>query len=154
MRPTSVLAASRLPTSSWRGLGEVVLRPPHWNVPIKQLLADMSELVPPHQALPVHFNTKHAHMDGESATERLSDPPWTATLRLDELLRETLKCHGGEFGPSNISHKKMGRAPGDERVYEAFSRLLKPTELRAFLDANPALSCRSNGKKGMIITWA
>ena len=79
--------------------GQVVLRPAHWNVSIEDLLGNMPGSVPPHQALPVHANAKRTPMDGESATERLSDPPCTATLWLEELLLKTLACHGGEFDP-------------------------------------------------------
>ena len=78
----------------------------------------MPSPVPPHQALPVHVNAKRARMDGESAAERLSDPPAVWDGRVVELLREILNRHGGSFDPSRTSHNKMGRASEDERAYE------------------------------------
>ena len=133
--------------------GQVVLRPAHWNVSIENLLANMPDSVPPHQALPVHVNAKRARMDGESAAEQLSDPPHVWEGRIVELLREILNRHGGSFDPSYISHYKMGRASGDQRAYEELNRLLKPNELKAFVEQHPEFAWESTGKKGMIIKW-
>ena len=82
----------------------------------------------------MHVDAKHARMEGESAVERLSDPPDVWEGRAVELLREILNRHGGSFDPSRISHKAMGRAPEDEHAYEELSRLLKPNELKPFVE--------------------
>ena len=132
---------------------QVLLRPAHWNVSIEDLLANMRDSVPPHQALPVHVGAKRARMDGESAAERFSDPPDVWEGRVVKLLREILQHHKGSFDPARISHKAMGRGPEDERVYEELNRLLKPNELKVFVEQHSEFAWRSTGKKGMIITW-
>ena len=73
--------------------GQVVLRPAHWNVSIDDLLGNMPDSLPPHQVLPVHVNAKRARMEGESAAERLSDPPAVWEGRAVELLREIINRH-------------------------------------------------------------
>ena len=134
--------------------GQVILRPAHWNVSIEDLLGNMPDSVPPHQALPVHVNAKRARMDGESAAERNSAFPFVWEGRVVELLRDILTHHGGSFDPSRISHKAMGRAPGQARVYEELNRLLNPNELKPFVEQHPQCAWHPTGKKGMIITWA
>ena len=133
--------------------GQVVLRPAHWNVSIEDLLSNMPDSVPPHQALPVHVNAQRTRMDGESAAERFSAFPFVWEGRAVELLREIINHHGGSFDPSRISHKAMGRALEDERAYKQLNRLLKPNELKPFVEQHPEFAWHPNGKKGMIITW-
>ena len=89
IKPTRVLAAPLLPPPLGE-TGQVVLRPAHWNVSIDDLLANMPDSVPSHQALPVHVDAKRARMDGESAAERFSDPPHVWEGRVVDLLREIL----------------------------------------------------------------
>ena len=133
--------------------GQVVLRPPHWTVSIEDLLGNMPDSVPPHQALPVHVNAQSTRMGGESAAERFSASPFVWEGRVVELLREILNCHGGSFNPAKIDHKKMGRAPQQERMYEKLNRLLKPNELKPFVEQHPEFAWDATGKKGMIIKW-
>ena len=132
---------------------DVVLRPPHWDVSIVDLLENMPTSLPAHQALPVHVNVKRARMVGESAVERFSDPPDVWEGRAVELLREILTYHGGSFNPACISQKVMGREPEDGHVYEDLNRLLKPKELKSFVEQHPEFAWHSIGKKGVIITW-
>ena len=47
----------------------------------------------------------------------------------------------------------MGRAAKSARVYEELNRLLKPTELKPFVEQHPEFAWHHNGKKGMIIKW-
>ena len=131
---------------------QIVLRPRHWNVSIDGLLKYMPHSLPPHQALPVHVNAKRARMDDESATER--DPLGVWEGRVEVLLREILNRHGGSFDPSRISHKAMGRAPGEARAYEELNRLLHPNELKDFVEQHPEFAWQPKGKKGMTIKWA
>ena len=133
--------------------GQVVLRPAHWNVSIEDLLGNMPDSVPPHQALPVHVNAKRARMAGESAAERWTDPPDVWEGRVVELLWEILTRHGGSFNPSRISHNKMGRAPENDRAYEELNRLLKPKEPKSFVDQHREFACRTTSNNGMIIKW-
>ena len=133
--------------------GQVLLRPAHWKIPIEDLLGNMPDSVPPHQALPVHVNAKRARMDGEAAAERLSDPPDVWEGRVVGLLREILNCHGGSFDPSDISHKAMGRRAKSARVYEELNRLLNPNELKPFVEQHPKFAWHYNSKKRMVITW-
>ena len=131
--------------------GEVVLRPKHWNVPIDDLLANMPESVPPHQALPVHVR---ARMNSESATERWSDPPDVWKGRVAQLLRDILNSHGGTFDPSQIRHKQMGRTKWDPRAYEELNKLLKPNELKEFVHEHHDFAWEPKHNKGMIIKWS
>ena len=95
-----------------------------------------------------------AHMDGESAAERESAFPFVWEGRVVELLRDILTHHGGSFDPAHISHKKMGRGPEDEKVYKELNRLLKPHELRSFVEQHSDFAWQPTGKTGMIVTWA
>ena len=133
--------------------GQVVLWPGHWNKTIDELLGNMPESVPPHQALPVHVNAKRAHMEAEAGSERFLDPQPVWEGRVAAILREILNCHGGSFNPAQISHYNMGRAPGHERMYEKLNRLLQPKELRTFVGQHPEFKWQPYGKKGMTITW-
>ena len=146
-------AASRLPHILMARPGQVVLRPAHWNVSIDDLLGNMPDSLPPHQALSVHVNAKRAHMEGESAAERFTEPPAVWERRAAELLRDILNRHGGSFDPSRISHYEMGRASQEERAYEELNKLLKPNELKRFVEQHPEFAWRASGKKGMKITW-
>ena len=132
---------------------QVVLRPAHWNVSIEDLLGNMPDFVTPHQALPVHVNARRARLDGESAAERFSFPQDMWEGRVVELLQQILNRHEGSFDPSRISHKAMGRAPQAERAYEELSKMLKPNELKPFVEEHAEFTWHPTGKKGMIITW-
>ena len=101
----------------------------------------------------MHVSAQRARMDGESAAERFSAFPFVWEGRVVELLLEILNHHGGRFNPARISHKAMGRAPEDERAYEELNRLLKPNELKPFVEQHPEFAWHPTGKKGMIITW-
>ena len=68
--------------------------------------------------------------------------------------REILNRHGGSFDPSRISHKAMGRAPGEARAYEELNRLLNPNELKHFVEQHPEFAWQPTGKNGMTIEWA
>ena len=131
----------------------MILRPLHWNVPTEQLLAHMPECVPPHQALPVHVNVKRARMEDESGAARSSNPPNVWESRVEELLWEILNRHDGSFDPSSINHYYMGRKPRDDHTYEELNRLLKPGELKTFVEQHPEFAWEPIGKKGMIIKW-
>ena len=72
--------------------GQVVLRPAHWNVSIEDLLGNMPDSVPPHQALPVHVNAKRARMDGEAAADRFSDQVLPVLFRSTSPKREVIAC--------------------------------------------------------------
>ena len=122
---------------------DVVLRPPHWDVSIVDLLENMPTSLPAHQALPVHVNVKHARMVGESAVERFADPADVWEGRVVKLLRYILTCYGGSFNPARIS----------PNFYEDLNRLLKPKELKPFVEQHPEFAWHPIDKKGMIITW-
>ena len=96
-----------------------------------------------HQALPLHVDAKHARMDGESAAERFSDPPHVWEGRVVDLLREILDRHGGSFNPARIS----------QHFYEELNKLLKPNELKPFVEQHPEFAWEPTGKKGMKIKW-
>ena len=68
---------------------------------------------------------------------------------------EALPKHGGEFDPSRISHKTMGREVGEERVYSRLNKLLKPGELRGFVETHSEFACRPRvgSAKGFIVHW-
>ena len=147
-----MLAASRLPTSSWRALGRSFYGRPIGTSRSRTCSGTCQTLC--HRTrLCQCMSTRSARMDGESAAERLSDPPDVWEGRVVELLREIRNRHGGSFDPSRISHKAMGRAPEDERAYGELNRLLKPNELKPFVDQHPEFAWSPTGKKGMIITW-
>ena len=71
------------------------------------------------------------------------------------LVRQTLHAHGGAFDPSNISHKRMGLAPENEHVYETFDKLLKPGQLKPFIERHPEFPWQptETGRR-MVIKWA
>ena len=48
----------------------------------------------------------------------------------------------------------MGRAPGNERVYDELNRLLQNNELKPFVEAHSEFAWESNGQNGMIIKFA
>ena len=83
----------------------------------------------------------------------MPDPAHVWERRAVELLQEILNRHGGSFNPPRISHNKMNRAPEDEHAYEELNRLLKPNELKSFVEQHPEFAWHPTGKKGMIITW-
>ena len=93
------------------------------------------------------------YMEAEAGAERFSDRPAVWDERVAAILREILNCHDGRFSPSEISHKYMGRAPREERMYEKLNRLLRPKELRSFVEQHPEFKWQHYGKKGMTITW-
>ena len=47
----------------------------------------------------------------------------------------------------------MGRGSEDEPAYKQLNRLLKPNELKTFVEQHPEFAWHPNGKKGMMITW-
>ncbi|CAK0861983.1 unnamed protein product, partial [Prorocentrum cordatum] len=104
---------------------EFLFRPAHWDIPLDDLVAGLSGVGTGHPALPA---------SGLDADARVVD-----------LVRRCLQAHGGEFGPSAISHKKMGRQPGDERVYAEFNKLLQPGGLELFIQHHPEFDSKPNG---------
>ena len=133
---------------------KVVLRPTHWNVSVDELMAHISRLLmEPHQALPVHVKKRKAQFSREAASERYTDTPEVWESRVADLLREILRCHGGSFRPFKISHKQMGLAPGDERVYSKLNKLLRKGELKPFVEAHCEFAWQEEEGK-MLITWA
>ena len=71
-------------------------------------------------------------------------------------MRACLHKHGGDFDPSWISHWWMGRKPGEDRAHEDFNKLLRPGQLKTFIESHSDeftwYPIRYN--KGMRITWA
>ena len=147
---------------------EVLLRPKHWRVsqqdliknlpaavsPSQALLDQMPVAVPPPQALPVHANLKKDKMKREAGTQRNTDPPHVWRKEVATLLRAILTAHAGTFDPSWIHHSWMGRRSGHEHMYEKLNKLLKPGELRDFVDKHPEFIWQHHGKNGMVVKWA
>ena len=133
---------------------QVVLRPPHWNVSVDDLFINMPETLPAHQALPVHVNRNRVRMAGESATERYSHDPKEWEGRVVALLNEIITCHKGSFDPSWISHKQMGRGRQDPRAYEELNKLLKPNELKEFVEGHPDFAWAPTKQNYWKIQWA
>ena len=132
---------------------EVVLRPAHWKVSIDDLVAGLPHVDPLSQALPVHVAGRNRNA-GVDAGNGSYAAVAVAYDEVADLIRKCLHAHGGSFDPAHISHAAMGLAPGDERVYSAFNRLLNPDELRPFIDAHPESVWKPRGRKGMLVTWA
>ena len=133
----------------------VILREPHWNVPIADLVAGMPDIRQPRQALPAHDNAWRTRLKAESATERpaVLGPDWER--RVMDLLRDILIRHGGTFDPANISHQKMGRRRQHGRAYEDLNKLLKPKELKPFVEQHSnVFAWQPHGQNGMLVSWA
>ena len=47
----------------------------------------------------------------------------------------------------------MGRAAKSARAYEELNRLLKPNELKPFVEQHPEFAWHYNSKKKMVIKW-
>ena len=133
--------------------GQVVLRPAHWKVSLDELMAKISLPGGPHQALPVHVNARRAQLAREAASERYTDTQAVWESRVADLLRQILRRHGGSFRPSQISHKLMGLAPGEETTYSKLNKLLQKGELKPFVEAHSEFVCR-HVEGRMLITWA
>ena len=134
--------------------GDVILRPAHWNVSRNELIENMPYSLPAHQALPVHVNRNRGRMAGESATERYSHDPKEWEGRVVALLNEIITCHKGSFDPSWISHKQMGRRRQDPRAYEELNKLLKPNELKEFVEGHPDFAWAPTKQNYWKIQWA
>ena len=132
---------------------KVVLRPAHWKVSLDELMANIPLPGEPHQALPVHVNERRAQLAREAASERYTDTQAVWESRVADLLREILRRHGGSFRPSQISHKLMGLAPGEERIYSKLNKLLEKGELKPFVEAHCEFACQ-DVEGNMLITWA
>ena len=126
---------------------EFLFRPAHWDIPLDDLVAGLPGVGAGHQALPVHTPAR-----SQDAGAEASEPD--ADARVVDLVRRCLQAHGGEFDPSAISHRKMGRLPGDERVYAEFNKLLQPGGLNTFIQHHPEFDSKPKGANGIIITWA
>ena len=133
-----------------RSPGDVVLRPPHWRISLESLVRGLPGTVAEHQALPVHVPRRLREAGMEA--DRL--PEAEVKERVASLLRLCLRKHGGSFDPANISRSALGQKRGEEPVYSQLNKLLKPNQLRAFVNSHPEFSWSSNGPKGMFITWA
>ena len=140
----------------------VVVRQAHWTIPIQDLVANIPriEAIGEHAeliVLPPNWR-RGGRLASESATERdIDSVDWAD--RVKQLLREILNTHGGHFDPSWTSRKWMGVAPGEETAYEKLNKLLKPGELKTFIDERCDSEFawhhkgKGGGKRGMIVTW-
>ena len=136
---------------------EVVLRPIHWKVGVDELLAAMpGKPVDGNQkALPVHVSARKA----DAGVDAKALCPAVRDARVSDILRHVLQSHGGSFDPARISNKlfQSRHASSEAKAFEQLNRLLKPRELRAFIDRHPEFSwstCSAPGTKGMLITWS
>ena len=134
--------------------GDVILREAHWRVSRNELIENMPCSLPAHQALPVHVNRNRVRMAGESATERYSHDPKEWEGRVVALLNEIITCHKGSFDPSWISHKQMGRGRQDPRAYEELNKLLKPNELKEFVEGHREFAWAPTTQNYWKIQWA
>ena len=79
---------------------KVVLRPTHWNVSVDELMAHISTLLmESHQALPVHVDARRAQLESEAASERYTDTQAVWERNVADVLRDSLRRHGGSFRP-------------------------------------------------------
>ena len=66
-----------------------------------------------------------------------------------------MEAHGGSFDPSHICRKKVKCPPGHKPPWALFDDLLRPGELRDFVDSHPEFEWHPKDYgRGMIITWA
>jgi len=133
---------------------KVVLRPDHWKVSPDELIAELPGRQGEHQALPVHEQRRRQHAGEEVDSMSLR----SRTEEIAELIRLCLHTHGGSFDPARISSKKTGRLPAGTQdpttVQQRLNRLLRPNELRPFIEAHPEFTWTQHGEKGMLVTWA
>ena len=130
---------------------EVVLRPTHWSTDLPSLVAGLPGVGADHQALPVHARAR----DCEAGTEAGALSSDEVDARVAEIIRAILTSHSGWFDPAWISHKWQGMPPAAEPMYSRLNKLLKPGQLKPFLDRHREFAWQPKANdKGVIVSWA
>ena len=107
---------------------EVVLRPKHWKKPLSSLVAGLPGVGADHQALPVHVRARDCEAGKEA--EGLSSDEVDA--RVAKIIQDILTSHCGWF---DVDQPQVaGAGAGAEPMYSRLNKLLKPGQLKPFLD--------------------
>ncbi len=119
-----------------------------------QLVEGLPGVLPQHQALPVHLPVRA----GEAGAEAAGLAEEERQEAVADVLRTCLQTHGGEFDPSAISHQRAGLDVDHMPLYAQLQGLLRPGQLRAFVEKHPDFTWRPKNpglsRPGMIITWS
>ena len=130
--------------------GKFVLRPCHRKISIDELVRGLPGLQVVQHALPVHQPVRS--QEAESLAQTL--PPEEVKEKVASLIRRCLHAYKGEFNPAFISKRQLGQSRGEETIYSQLNKLLPSGELRSFIESHAEFSWKSDGSKGMVITWA
>ena len=134
------------------GLPYVLLRPPHWNVPIEVLYDFLRRIVDPsaaHQPLAVHQRD-----DVPGPTERPTEMTLANLERAAEMVRVCLRSPGGYCNPSRMNHKLIEQTDGpQQKVYGQIAGLIPKGAFRNFVEQHPDFETYAEYGNHWGITW-
>jgi hypothetical protein len=131
----------------WKNPSVVVLRPCHWQASVSDILQGLPCSLGERQVLPARTRSRAVEVDADRF------PTGEKVDRVSDILRDCLIRSDGTFDPAHINHRRMGFAKNEERVYSRLNKLLRPGELKPFIENDSEFAWQQGPGKGMLVTW-